>query len=352
MTDVFDHPWLGGLFADAETASLWSADAQLQAMLSFESAFSRAGGRAGHFDLHMADQAAGAIEEATLDMGPLRAGTAKDGVVVPALVTQLKAAAGDASGAVHAGATSQDVIDTATALAMRNTLVLIDDRLIALQSVLAKVTDRWGAAPLMGRTRMQAATPITVGDRVATWLLPLADHRARIAEARPRIARLQLGGASGDRHDLGPHADTIAADMAQALGLEDPTRAWHAMRDGVAEFASILAMVTGTLGKMGQDIALMTQQGISEIALSGGGASSAMPHKQNPVLAELLVTLGRFNAVQISAVYQAMIHEQERSGAAWALEWMTLPQMAQATGRALSVALTLTQQITRIGEPD
>jgi 3-carboxy-cis,cis-muconate cycloisomerase len=124
------------------------------------------------------------------------------------------------------------------------------------------------------------------------------------------------------------------------------------MRDGIAEAGSLMSLITGTLGKMGQDICLMAQQGIDEIRIDGGGGSSAMPHKQNPVLAELLVTLARFNAVQVSGLHQAMIHEQERSGAAWTLEWMILPQMVQATGRALAVASALTTQIVDIGSPD
>lgn len=352
MTDVFDHPWLGGLFADADMAALWSPDAQLAGMRAFEAAFSRAMGRAGLMDAAQTEVAVRAIETMDFDMGNLREGAGHDGVVVPHLVAQIKAAAGNASGAVHRGATSQDVIDTAAALAMRDSLSLIDARLGALIHALETLEDRFGAAPLMGRTRMQAATEITVRDRIAPWRLPLAEHRARIAEARPRIARLQLGGASGDRKALGDKAAQVAADMASALGLENPPRAWHAMRDGVAEFAGLLSLVSGTLGKMGQDIALMAQQGLAEIALAGGGASSAMPHKQNPVLAELLVTLARFNAVQVSGLHHALVHEQERSGAAWALEWMILPQMAQATGRALSVAATLAGQVRRIGTPE
>lgn len=350
MTDVFDHPWLAGLFADPGTAALWSPDAQLAGMRAFEAAFSRALGRAG-LAPH-AEAAARAIEGMDFDMDDLRAGTGQDGVVVPRLVRQMKAAAGDAAGAVHKGATSQDVIDTATALAMRDTLDLVDARLTGLTDALEELAGRFGARPLMGRTRMQAATEITVADRIAPWLLPLADHRARIAAARPRIARLQLGGASGDRGELGGKAAAVAAEMAAALGLENPPRAWHAMRDGVAEFAGLMSLVTGTLGKMGQDVALMAQQGIAEIELSGGGTSSAMAHKQNPVLAELLVTLARFNAVQVGAVHQALIHEQERSGAAWALEWMVLPPMAQTTGRALAAAIALAGQVRRIGSPE
>ena len=349
MTDVFDHPWLGGLFADPDMAALWSPDAHLAGMRAFEAAFSRALGRAGL--ANQAEAAARAIEGAVFDMDDLRAGTGQDGVVVPRLVRQMKAAAGDAAGAVHRGATSQDVIDTATALAMRDTLALIDTRLGELAEALDGLTARFGDRPLMGRTRMQAATEITVAGRIAPWRLPLIEHRARIAQARPRIARLQLGGAAGDRADLGDRADAVAADMAAALGLENPPRAWHAMRDGVAEFADLLSLVSGTLGKMGQDIVLMSQQGIGEIELSGGGTSSAMAHKQNPVLAELLVTLARFNAGQLALIHQAMVHEQERSGAAWALEWMVLPQMAQATGSALAAAITLAGQVKRIGSP-
>ena len=121
------------------------------------------------------------------------------------------------------------------------------------------------------------------------------------------------------------------------------------MRESVTEYASFLSLVSGTLGKVGQDISLMSQQGIEEISMSRGGGSSAMPHKQNPVAAELLVTLARFNATQVSAMHHAMVHELERSGAAWALEWMILPQMAMATARALTVAIDLSQNITRLG---
>lgn len=348
MTDIFDHPWLGGLFADGETAAIWSPQAQLAGMRAFEAAWSRALGRAVLADPAQAEEAARVIETMAFDLDDLRAGTARDGVVVPRLVAQIKAAT---AGPVHKGATSQDVIDSATAIAMRDTLALIDARLAALTEALAGLDARFGAAPLMGRTRMQAATAITVHDRIAPWLLPLHHHRTRLAELRPRVALVQVGGASGDRAGLGAQAGLVAADVAVALGLGDPPRAWHAMRDGVAEFASFLSLVSGTLGKIGQDIALMAQQGISEIALAGGGGSSAMPHKQNPVLAELLVTLARFNAVQLGAMHQALVHEQERSGAAWALEWMVLPQMAQATGRGLATALDLAAQVTRMGTP-
>lgn len=352
MTDCFDHPWLGGLFGDDEMRALWSPQAQLEGMRRFEAAWSRALGQAGMADTGQAEQAARAIEGMQFDLADLRTGTAHDGVVVPALVRQMKAAAGDAAAAVHQGATSQDVIDTALVLAIKPGLALLDQQLAQLQTALRKLDTQFGTRPLIGRTRMQAATPITVGDRIASWALPLDNHRERLAQLAPRILLVQIGGASGNRADLGDKAEAVTSYMARLLNLGNPPRAWHSMRDGVGEFASLLSLISGSLGKIGQDIALMAQQGISEVTLSGGGGSSAMPHKQNPVLAELLVSLARFNAVQVSAMHQSLVHEQERSGAAWALEWMVLPQMAQASARSLSAALTLCGMITAMGDPE
>lgn len=350
MTGVFDHPWLSGLFADAEIAALWSAEAQLSHMIAFEAAWSRHGHQAGLWTETNGALAAAAIDGVTLAPEELRDGTAQDGVCVPALVRLLKQRTG--AKAIHQGATSQDVIDTATVLSLVRSLDLIDQRLVQLVSDLEALEDCFGTTPLMGRTRMQAAMPISVADRLQTWRLPLVSHQERMAQLRPRVALVQIGGAAGDRAALGDGAEAVCIAVAADLGLSATPQSWHAMRDGMAEAASLLSLVTGTLGKMGQDICLMAQQGIDEITIAGGGGSSAMPHKQNPVQAELLVTLARYNAVQLSGMHHAMIHEQERSGAAWSLEWMLLPQMVQATGRALVLASEVTSQVTSLGTPD
>ncbi|MEL7149199.1 MAG: lyase family protein, partial [Pseudomonadota bacterium] len=147
---------------------------------------------------------------------------------------------------------------------------------------------------------------------------------------------------------FGDEGERIASHMAGALGLAAGP-VWHTDRTAVAEYAGRLSLVTGSLGKFGQDVTLMAQQGVDEITLRGGGGSSAMPHKSNPVIAELLVTLARFNATQISGLHQALVHEQERSGAAWMLEWMILPQMSVVAARALSAACALCDQVERIG---
>ena len=344
---AFDHPWLSGLFGDPVMAEVFSAQKQMAHMLAFEASWSRACGKFGLFDATKAADAAHAIETAKIDFADIAKGMSKDGVPVPRLIKQLKATA--PAEALHKGATSQDVVDTALAMTLREASDLIAGRMLDVVNQLKTLEVRFGGNPLMGRTRMQAATQITVRDRILTWHLPLAGHLERLETLRPKIEKVQIGGAAGDRKALGDKADDVVGEVAKSLNLAPTDKAWHAMREGVADYASFLSLVTGSLGKMGQDIVLMSQQGIEEITLSGGGGSSAMPHKQNPVAAELLVTLARFNATQVSAMHHAMVHEQERSGVAWSLEWMILPQMAMATARALAVALDLTQNVTHIG---
>lgn len=351
MISVFDHPWLGGLFADEAARAIWSPDRQLGHMLAVEAAWSRGLAAAGRVAPDTAERAAAAILSWPPDADLLRAGTATDGLPVPALVRALKDAAGDAAGAVHAGATSQDIMDTALALTLRETSDLLAERLDALEAALSDLAARFGDRPLMGRTRMQAATVITASDRIAAWADPLPRHVERLAQLRPRVERLQVGGAAGDRAALGQDADAVIASLSAELGLAPTDRAWHAARDGVADYAGLLSLIAGSVGKIGQDICLMAQQGIDEVALAGGGGSSAMPHKQNPIRAELLVTLARHAATQVCGVHQAQIHEQERSGAAWALEWMSLPGLAVAAARSLAVAAELIGDIDRIGQP-
>jgi 3-carboxy-cis,cis-muconate cycloisomerase len=349
-TAVIIHPgWLAGLFGDPEAEEIWSSSRQLRHMLAFEAAYTRALGRTGMATPDVAERIGNLIENFEPDLDDLRNGTARDGVPVPALVRQLRQASGGDGASVHTGATSQDVVDTALAMTLSAFNQLVKLRLSALSLSLDDLSERFGGNAMTGRTRMQAALPITVADRLQTWVQPLRDHTERLERLRPSVEVLQLGGAVGDRRALAPHADEIAAFMAQMLGLGDPPNAWHTQRSNITGYANLLSMITGSLGKIGQDICLMAQQGIDEITLSGGGSSSAMAHKNNPVLAELLVTLARYNATQVSAMHHAMVHEQERSGAAWMLEWMTLPPMALAAARSLSAADALCRQITNLG---
>ena len=334
-------PLLRSLLGDAELEALFTDEADLEAMLRTESALAAAEAAAGLIPPEAAAAIAAACARFTPDWAALAAGLGRDGVVVPALVGQLRAAVGDPHApAVHTGATSQDVIDTSLVLRLRPALAHLDRRLDRLAAALSGIACRAGAKPIMAHTRMQAALPVTVADKIETWTAPLRRHRARLAELRPRLLVLQLGGPVGTRAELGPSADAVAGDMAARLGL-GVAPAWHAQRDGLAEFAGWLSLVTGALGKIGQDIALLAQSEVAALTLATAGTSSAMAHKQNPVGAEVLVALARFNAGLLGTLHQSLVHENERSGAAWTLEWLVLPQMVVSAGASLRTALAL-----------
>lgn len=348
MTNAFTTSGLlGGLFSDPAIAAEFSASAFTQRMLAFEAAWTKALGACGVVAAKYAAFALAAIQGFSgADLGQ---GSDKDGLPVPALVAALKKGlAEDGARAIHTGATSQDVIDTAMMLTCIAVMDMFKARLSNILTLIDRLLARSGDRPLAARTRMQAALPATVALRVVAWRRPLADHLKRADAVRVDLSEVQIGGPIGSRVLPQAHVDGCAQIVADTLGLSLGD-AWHTDRSRVVAFGNWMTLVAGTLGKIGQDVALMAQQGIDEIALSGSGGSSAMAHKQNPVTAEAMVTLARYIAGQQGILGQAMIHEQERSGAAWALEWLTLPAMAEATGAALLHAERVFQSIERIG---
>lgn len=349
MTEFFPA-FLNDLLYDAELSVLTGTKADLAAMLAFELALAEAEGRHGLIAGDAANEIVAKGHSFQADITSLQGATLKDGVVIPDFVRQLRVhIGGEAGKSAHFGATSQDVIDTALALKLKAVFELFEARLVGVLAVLDGLVEDYGARALMGRTRMQAAIPITVGDRLAVWRGSVSRALEGLAVVRHESLILSLAGAAGTAEKLGPKIDAVRADLAAKLDLSVPDYVPHAARDRIASLGNWLSLVTGALGKMGQDIALMAQNEMGEIALGGGGGSSAMPHKQNPVRAEVLVTLARFNAVQLSGLHQSLIHEQERSGAAWTLEWMILPQMLNATGVALKHAGVLLSNVKRLG---
>lgn len=350
MYPLFEHALLGDLLGEESVSTAFSGEKLLGHFCQIEIALADA---LASSDL-LGSESAEAIIQGCRSFVPniqqIREDTLTDGLSVPAYVRQLKTHIGEPyQSYVHVGATSQDLIDTALALTLKDVITNYHRDINLLQVSLQDLNHAHGQRQLMGRTRMQAALPITIGDRIATWLAPLARHRKRLAMIGPAICVLQMGGAVGTNHVFGDKAAAIANDMASALELGKPSKQWHTQRDTLVDFSNWLSLVTGTLGKMGQDICLMAQQGVDDVTLTGGGSSSAMPHKQNPISAETLVTLARYNAVQVSAMHIALVHEQERSGSAWALEWMILPKMCEATACALKTAIRLTGQVSAMG---
>ncbi|NMA99405.1 MAG: 3-carboxy-cis,cis-muconate cycloisomerase [Phyllobacteriaceae bacterium] len=336
---------LSALAGDDETEALLTDAAQVKAMLAVEAALARASADVGWIVSAAADAVSDAVSRFEPDWAGLKEGMARDGVVIPALVRQLRAlVAEEHRAALHKGATSQDIIDTALMLQLVPIIDLFENRIGDLCARLDHLAREWTDNPLMAHTRMQVALPTTWNAKLASWSDPLRRHLTTLTGMRRRLLVVQLGGPVGDRASFDGHGDAIAAHMARQLDLGIATP-WQTGRDPIVEFASLLALISGTLGKMGADIALLAQNEVAAIKLEGGGGSSAMAHKANPVRAEVLVALARANAGLAGTMQQAMVHEYERSGAAWTLEWLTLPQMLINTGASLRLGMELLGQI-------
>lgn len=344
----FDSALYRDLFQDAEVAALFTDSAEIRAMMLVEGALAKA--QAAHGLIP--ETAAAAIHRASLeiqiDPAALAAETGRNAVVVPALVAAFRAEmkAPEHAQYLHWGATSQDIMDTGLILRLRQVLALHEDRLRALVETLGKLAEAHADLPMAGRTYGQVATPTTFGAVVAAWGMPLLRHLDRLEELRPRLLRVSLSGAAGTLSAMGDTGPDIRAALAEALHLADPGIGWHSTRDGIAELSGWLTLVSGSLGKIGEDLIMMTQTGIGEVSLAQGGGSSTMPQKSNPVAPSLLVALGRQNVALNSAIQGALPHRQQRDGAAWMVEWISLPQIAMASGRALAAAKELVSGIT------
>ncbi|SFZ84763.1 3-carboxy-cis,cis-muconate cycloisomerase [Devosia enhydra] len=345
---AFDHPILSAMLGDPEIAALFSVEAEIGALLRFERALAEVQAGLGLIPGEAADGIARAIEGFVPDIAALARGAARDGVVIPALLVQLRERLEPRHRQwLHWGATSQDAIDTGLVLRLKPALAHLDARLGAVIAALETLERRFGARPIMGRTRMQDALPIPAGHRIAAWRGPLERLSERLPAIGQAVLRVQLGGPVGTLESAGGKAEALRQGLAGALDLKASPRSWQAERDGLVGLALWLAEVSASLGKLGQDMALMALDG--SLAIAGGGGSSAMAHKANPVRAELLVSLARYNGALAPAMLAAMTNEFERSGATWTLEWLTLPQMLATTGGGLRLAGELVGQVTRIG---
>lgn len=336
---------LAALAGDEEVEALFSDAADIAALLQFEAALAGADADAGLIAEAAAERIGEVCRSFEPDRTALAGGMATDGVAVPELVRQLRAAVGaEHAGAVHLGATSQDAVDTSLVLRLARLIPVLETRLTSIQRNFDELAERAGTTELMGHTRMQVALPVTLADKIAGWSEPLGRHRQSLAAMRRRLLVIQLGGPVGNRQSFSGKGDEVARRLAERLdlGLASP---WHNQRDPVVEFGSLLSLISGSLGKFGTDIALLAQNEVGAVTLAGGGGSSAMAHKSNPVNAEVLVALARLSAGFAGALHQALVHENERSGAAWTLEWLVLPQLAIAAGASTRLAGKLLGQV-------
>jgi len=323
-----------------ETA--FAAPAFLRAMLAFEAALARAEAEEGLIPESSASAIAAACESIRIDEERLvREGKRSATLAVP-LVDMLRSEMAkhskEAAVHVHHGATSQDVLDTAMALCLKSCLEEADRSLEgAVRSLAAKAREH-AATPMVGRTLMQPALPITAGIKLARWALALAHDRDRLADAQAAALAVQLGGPVGTLDSLGAKGPAVRHRVAMHLGLADAP-AWHVHRNAWIDLLDRMGQAVATAGKIARDVSLMMQPEVGEMLEAppreGRGASSSMPHKRNPVgCAHALAAATRMPGL-LATIHAASVSEHERALGGWQAELATVPDIAAQLGSAL-----------------
>lgn len=339
----------GSLFGEAALADIFSDERFVAALVEVEVALATVQGRLDVIPAEAAKTIAAKAATFQADLADLRAGTERAGIPTLDLLRQVRGHVGPAAADyVHWGATSQDIMDTALVLQMRAALAVIEPSLAAVIENLAGLAERHRRTLLAGRTHSQQALPLPFGLKVAGWLAPLLRHRQRLAELKPRVLVVQLGGAAGTLAALGPAGLAVQAGLAAELGLGRLPSPWHTQRDGLAEIAGWLSLVSGSLAKMAEDLILLAQTEVGELresAEAGRGGSSTMPQKSNPIISEGIIAAARTNAGLLATMHQALIQEHERATHGWQMEWLVLPQMFGLTAAALQNAAFLSENL-------
>jgi 3-carboxy-cis,cis-muconate cycloisomerase len=333
---------LDPLFRWEPVAKLFRDDDYLQRMLDFEAALARAEASSGIIASSAANAIAAKCRAELFDKRKLSEDASLAGNVAIPLIKQLKALVAadnkDAAGFVYLGATSQDALDTALVLQLREALALISGDMEKLCGRLAKMADQHRLTPVVGRTWMQHAVPTTLGMKFAGWLDALGRHRERFREMQNRCLALQFGGAVGTLAALGSQGGVVARHLSEQLKLALPQMPWQSHRDRLCEIATTLGLFTGTLGKIARDISLHAQTEIDELrepAEEGRGGSSTLPHKRNPVACAVILAAAIRVPGLVATMLSAMVQEDERGLGGWHAEWETLPEIVSLTAGAM-----------------
>ena len=327
---IIDSAIFGGIFSSAEMRQVWSDENRTQKYLDFEAALARAQGRLGLIPQEAADEIVRHCRVEQIDLAKLREQTERIGYPVLGVVSQLNALCRDGLGEYcHWGATTQDITDTATVLQVREGLAIVERDLAAISAALAKLARQHRDTPMIGRSNLQQAIPVTFGYKMAGLLSAVERHRERLAQLKERVLVGEFAGAAGTLASLERGAMETQAGLCEELGLKQPLIAWHTIRDNIAEVGAFLGLVGGTLGKLSMDVKLMMQTEVGEVYepyAHGRGSSSTMPQKRNPISSCYIHAAISVVRQHAAALMDAMVADHERSTGPWEIEWIVLPE--------------------------
>jgi len=344
---VFDSPLHAKLFPAGDMGRLFTDTAEVRAMMLVEGSLAKVQGTLGIIP----EISAAAIHRASLELqiDPSGLGTAigQNGVSIPGLVAEFRKLmqAPEHAQYLHFGATSQDITDTALMLRVRQLLALQENGLKTLLRDLATLARDHATTPMVARTYGQSATLTSFGATVAVWGHMLADLMEALPALRGDVLWVSLSGAAGTGSVLGPNPDEVRQHLAAAVGLRDPKRSWHADRGPILRLAAWQTQLAAALGKIAQDVWIMTQSGMKTVTLGAKGGSSTMPQKENPVQPSAIIALANMASGLNATLTQAAQHREARDGAAWFTEWMALPQLCLTSGSALTISGTMIESL-------
>jgi len=340
-TTVLDSALFRDAFGTPAMREVFSDHALVGRYIEVEIALAKAEAKCGV----ISPEAAAAIAKhpgiSALDFNLLREETDNVGYPILPLVHQMSKQCGEAGRYLHWGATTQDIMDTAVVLQLRDGLRLIEDDIAELRRILADLSRRYRDTPMAGRTHLQQALPVTFGYKTAIWLAMFDRHAERLAQLKPRVLVGQFAGAAGTVASLDHKGFEVQQALCEELSLGVPVSTWHVARDGFAEAVNFLALVTGSLGKIALDIMIMASTEFAELYepfVKGRGASSTMPQKRNPISAELMLAAAKAVRQHAGLMLDAAIQDFERATGPWHAEWIAIPESFVLTAGALHQA--------------
>src|SRR5438876_9684745 len=343
-------PLLAPMLSSTAMRAVCDDAACLQNMLDFEAALARAEAAVGIIPVTAAGPIAAACKAESFDLAALADAATRSGnlaiPLVKALTANVAKADAEAARYVHWGATSQDVIDTATMLMLRAGIDALLGDIERAISGFAKLARQHRNTAVVARTWLQHALPMPFGLKLAEYAAALHRSRQRLKHLRGNTLALQFGGAAGTLAALGDKGLAVAERLAQELKLPLPDAPWHTHRDRIAEAASVFAIVAGTCGKIARDVSLMMQTDVAEAfepSGEGRGGSSTMPHKRNPVAAASALAAATMAPNLAATIFAAQVGDHERSAGPWHAEWPTLPMLMLVMSGALAAIVDIAE---------
>jgi 3-carboxy-cis,cis-muconate cycloisomerase len=337
---------IDGFGTTSTLADVFSDSAVVGAMLRFEAALARAQARLGMIPATAAEAIAktGGLDAAQFADQARQSAT----LAIPfvnALTERVRQADPDAAKWVHWGGTSQDVLDTALVLLLRDARQILAADHVRLAQSLRALSDRHAATVMLARTVLQPAPPTTFGYKAAGWFGAVHRSWRRLSQAFDQGLQLQFGGAAGTLAAYGVHGSQLADEVGRELQLAVPDAPWHAHRDRLASIVADCGIYAGSVAKIARDIALLMQPEIGEVSERGGG-SSAMPHKRNPSGSVVALAAAACVPGLVAGFLAAMPQELERAAGGWQSEWPAVAGVIQATGSALAAVATVIDGLT------